>query len=247
MAKNKIYLTFDMDWANDTVLEYFYNLLLRLEVKATIFVTHNTKYLKIFNENPFIEIGIHPNFNDILLGNELSEYCRGGQNFQNIIDDMMEMVPEAVSYRSHALTVSTPIISYCVKKGLKYDLNMYIFPQKGSNIMPYKRSGIVMVPFIYEDDLWLLDNKKKDISYYLSDEFEAYRVFNFHPIHLYLNSEAYERYESAKKYNHISSKLESCRNKEHDGMETVFIELIRRAKETGMEFGLIKELEEQED
>lgn len=63
-----ICLTFDMEWGNDTVLEYFYKLLKRYDVSATIFVTHETKWLHQFREDDKIELGIHPNFNKILGG-----------------------------------------------------------------------------------------------------------------------------------------------------------------------------------
>ncbi len=95
------------------------------------------------------------------------------------------------------------------------------------------------MPFIFEDDLWLLDEGRKEIGFYLSDEFEAPRIFNFHPIQLYLNSELYEK---AKLYNHEPAKLETYRNKSGVGIENVFVELIERTKEKGLKFGLIKEV-----
>lgn len=35
-----------------------------------------------------------------------------------------------------------------------------------------------MIPFIFEDDIWLLEKEQKDIDYYLSDRFNMFRVFN---------------------------------------------------------------------
>ena len=116
----KVYLTFDMEWANDNVLKYFYNLLKEAGVPATIFVTHETKWLEIFRGDSQIELGIHPNFNKLLLGE--SE----GNNYKKIFDDLMRIVPEAVSYRSHSLTTSSGLIAYAAQKGLRFDLNNYV-------------------------------------------------------------------------------------------------------------------------
>lgn len=241
MGNREIYMTFDMEWGNDTTLEFFYKLLKKYEVPATIFVTHETKWLHKFREDAEIELGIHPNFNKLLLGES------NGGNYKQVIDDLLKLVPEAVSYRSHSLTDSSMIIQYCVEKGLKNNLNTWYFPGRDTNVAPYKRSGITMMPFIFEDDLWLLDSNRKEIQYYLSSEFEGPRIFNFHPIQLYLNCESYDRYERAKQYNHEAEKLETYRNKTEWGIEHVFIELIKSAKEKGMEFGLIKEMEGQNE
>jgi len=62
MDKN-IYLTFDLDWACDCVIEDTLLLLEHENVPATIFVTHDTPLLKRMRENPNIELGVHPNFN----------------------------------------------------------------------------------------------------------------------------------------------------------------------------------------
>lgn len=159
-----------------------------------------------------------------------------------IIDKLMQLVPEAISYRSHSLTDSSQIISYCVEKGLKNNLNTYYFPERGTNMVPYKRSGITMVPFIFEDDLWLLEDGRKEIEYYLSDEFDAFRIFNFHPIQLYLNCEAYGRYERAKAYNDDFVKLELYRNKMERGIENIFMKLVEEAKAKGFDFRLIREV-----
>lgn len=226
-----------MEWANDNVLKYFYNLLKEAGVPATIFVTHETKWLEFFRSDSQIELGIHPNFNKLLLGE--SE----GNNYKKIFDDLMRIVPEAVSYRSHSLTTFSGLIAYAAQKGLRFDLNNYVqITGGGYSITPYKRNGILIVPFIFEDDLWLEDTGRKSISYYLSDEFNLLRIFNFHPIQLYLNCENIERYNSAKQYNWDLGKLEAYRNRDGYGMQNVFLELIRKIKEMKLEMGLIKEL-----
>lgn len=229
-----IYLTFDMDWADDTVLEYFYHLLKRWDVPATVFVTHSTELLQKFRDDSKIELGIHPNFNKLLHGDS------DAGNYKQVIDAMINLVPEAISYRSHALTDSSLIIQYCAEKGIKYNVNTFFHPQNGMRVVPYKRSGITMLPFFFEDDIWLLERERKPLQYYLSDAFTAPRIFNFHPIHLYLNCETYQRYEEAKTFYHNPEKLHDFRNRK-EGMENIFARLVESAKQADMEFRLIKE------
>lgn len=64
--KKEIYLTFDMDWAIDEVLEYFYELIEECQVAATLNVTHETPLLQKFECSRKVELGIHPNYNDLL-------------------------------------------------------------------------------------------------------------------------------------------------------------------------------------
>ncbi|MCX4351269.1 MAG: hypothetical protein OSJ60_06490 [Lachnospiraceae bacterium] len=97
----KVYLIFDMEWGKDTTLEYFYKLLKRYDVPATILVTHQTKWLQVFREDPDIELGIHPNFNKLLSG-ELDT-----ANYREVIDNLLYIVSEAITYRSHSLAGSS--------------------------------------------------------------------------------------------------------------------------------------------
>ena len=72
----KVFLTFDIDWASDFVLEYCIDLIESAQVKATFFVTHETPLLERLRENPNFELGIHPNFNPLLEGD-----FRYGKNY----------------------------------------------------------------------------------------------------------------------------------------------------------------------
>jgi len=66
MWNKTIYLTFDMDWAIDEVLEDFYNLLKKYRLVGTMHVTHETKMLKEFRRDGILDLGIHPNYNSVL-------------------------------------------------------------------------------------------------------------------------------------------------------------------------------------
>lgn len=57
-----IFLTFDMDWSIDEVLDDFYTLVKDAGVKATLNVTHQSDMLAKFRQDTDFELGIHPNF-----------------------------------------------------------------------------------------------------------------------------------------------------------------------------------------
>ena len=63
-----IFLTLDIDWAHDEVLNDTIDLLESSGIKATWFATHDTKVLERLRVNQNFEIGIHPNFNPLLDG-----------------------------------------------------------------------------------------------------------------------------------------------------------------------------------
>jgi len=63
IGKKKIYLTFDMDWAIDEVIEYTLKIIEEENVSATFFVTHNTSLIDEMSANKDIELGIYSSFN----------------------------------------------------------------------------------------------------------------------------------------------------------------------------------------
>lgn len=63
----KIFLTLDIDWAHDEIIKDTIDLLQKFGVKATVYITHRSEYIKNeVSKNPLIELGIHPNFNELL-------------------------------------------------------------------------------------------------------------------------------------------------------------------------------------
>jgi len=102
-----LFLTFDIDWAHDEVLSYTIDLVEEADVYATWFVTHDTPLLERLRENPKFELGIHPNFNNILAGKYDPD---NGKSAEQVIDKLLSIVPEARSVRSHSLTQSSKLV-----------------------------------------------------------------------------------------------------------------------------------------
>lgn len=238
---NIIYLTFDMDWASDELLDHFYDLICQLKIRGTLNVTHNTGRLMQYRGEDRLELGIHPNFNKLLNTEEVHK------DIQAIIHDILMVVPEAVTARSHSLVTSTYICKALSENGIKYESNIFYQPSEGIKIKPYKDIyNMIRVPIIFEDDLYLSYTHRMPLDWYLSDAFYAPRVFNFHPIHLFLNTENMNRYHEAIIYLNDFKVLKKYQNRHSYGIYDMFIELIQKAKQKGYVFKMIKEIAENE-
>lgn len=237
--KEKIFLTFDFDWVVDGVLEYLLNLLEEENVKATFFVTHQTELLERIRANKNFELGIHPNFNFLLKGNFQ-------KNHLEIIDEILDIVPEAVSVRSHSLFQSSTILNDFKKRNIKIDANLYIPFNSGMNIGPFLNwDHLIRIPHFWEDDIHFTDIANQVYSDWAVDrflEFNSLKVFDFHPIHVFLNTDSKERYELAKKdYKNISH-LKKNVNQERSGVFTFLRSLIKKAKRGHFEFCCLKDV-----
>lgn len=151
--ENKIFITFDVDWAHDEVIKHTSNILSESNIKATWFITHDTPILNELRENPLFELGIHPNFNPLLLNGSYEK----GKNAKEIIQNILKFVPEAKSIRSHSLTQNSSLVQYYKELGLKYELNMLIHYQQNIPVVPFEHhSELIQVPHIWEDDVHML-------------------------------------------------------------------------------------------
>jgi len=213
----KLFLTFDIDWVNDDVLGFSIDLVEKFNLPATWFVTHETKLLERIRENPMFELGIHPNYNFLLDGD-----FRNGKSINEIIDNMLKIVPEAVSVRAHALTYSSKIMEVYANKGLKYECSYYI---DNNNInKPWQHpSGLIQVPHIWEDDVAYLKETFDNLEF--KSKLSGIKVFDFHPFHLFLNTDSNAMYiENKANYKNTKELLEK-RNQNY-GTFDKFISLI---------------------
>ena len=63
---DKIFLAFDVDWPHDEIILDCYQIVENAEFQSTWFCTHDSDYLRFLKDDPKVELGIHPNFNDLL-------------------------------------------------------------------------------------------------------------------------------------------------------------------------------------
>lgn len=91
--------------------------------------------------------------------------------------------------------------------------------------------------------MYLAEGNGKNPQIYLSNKVKMYRVFNFHPIHLFLNSESLERYEKIKGNYHDFKILKENVNVESYGILDFFKELVEDAKIKGYQFETITSID----
>jgi hypothetical protein len=219
-----VYISLDMDWACDEVLEYAIDLVEESDIKATFFITHGTPLLSRLRNNSNIELGIHPNFNPLLDKDH-------GTSAYEILRDIHDIVPEAISVRSHALMTGSLLSDLFYKEGLRIESNTYYYAGRGNMIPPpaYDPCGILRVFHFWEDDChsaWIDKNVEHDWNVHRFLNLEGVKIFDFHPIHLFLNTEKTQRYESCRAFHRKPSELIDHRNTNGCGTYTFFTDLV---------------------
>ncbi len=220
----KVFLTFDIDWANNDVLMSTIDIIEKYNIKATFFVTHRTELLERMNKNKNIELAIHPNFNYLTNGD-----FRYGKNIDEVLAYYKEIVPDAISLRSHDIFQKSQLFNILPDFNIKYDCNLYV-PITGGAVKPFSHSNnnIVRVPFIWEDGDHCRYNWGWSVDEYLSTE--SVKVFDFHPIHVFLNTEKIERYTESAKFHKNINKLNDFVNNSNHGIYNFLIDLIETVK-----------------
>jgi hypothetical protein len=217
------YLTLDIDWAHDDILDDAIELMEVYQVPATWFVTHDTPLLARLRSNPNFELGIHPNFNFLLNGDD-----RFGKNAVDVVDRLLTIVPEAKCVRSHSTTQSSGLLDLFRRKGLTHECNSFIPVQSGIEFKPWRLwSGITCVPYSWEDDVACLYGPESGawpMSRLIGRE--GIKVFDFHPVHIFLNTEHMDRYEKTRAWHRAPQELRAHRY-EGEGSRTRFLEFLR--------------------
>lgn len=189
---SRLYLTLDVDWACDAVIDNCADIFIAHKVPATWFITHDSPVLERLREVEYFELGIHPNFNFLLNGD-----FRNGRCAEEVVDRLLAVVPEATSVRSHSMTQSSVLIDLFSRKGLTHESNHFIPEQAGLELKPWRHwVDIVKVPYFWEDDVYCLSPENTPISELVYRQ--GLKVFDFHPIHVFLNSESMQRYDACR-------------------------------------------------
>jgi hypothetical protein len=218
---NKIFLTFDLDWVSDDVLNYTLDVIEKQNVAATWFITHHTPLLERIGANPNFEMGIHPNFNFLLKGD-----ISNGKGSDEILDKILEIVPDSKSVRSHSLVQSTILQKCFADKNQTHDCNHFIPYQSEIEIKPWKLwNGLIKCPHFWEDDLMCAYGA---IEQKLSLKTTMLQIFAFHPIHVFLNTENLNRYETARPYFNKYKKLKQYENRQKFGTRNFLLNLLQQ-------------------
>jgi hypothetical protein len=227
---NHIAITLDIDWAPDFVIDFVAEKLLAQKVRATWFVTHQSPAVGRLRRYPeLFELGIHPNF--------LPGSTHGDQP-EVILRHCLELVPEATSIRTHSLVQSTPLLSLIASQTpIKTDVSLYL--PHTPNLRPvefsWKGKTLLRIPFFWEDDLEMERDQPLWRLTPILGLGPGLKIFNFHPIHIYLNSAddlAYQRLKEAKSFEITPPGVAPYIHKS-EGTQTLFMELIKYLADSG--------------
>lgn len=206
---NKCFITCDIDWAHDDVLAVAISLFEKYDTNVTWFVTHNTPLLHRLRENPRFELGIHPNFNRLLNGD-----ISNGGSVDEILYNILKIVPEATAVRSHSMLQSSPILDRFKGYGITHDANMYIPYSSAIKLLPWIHwNGLTRIPHFWEDDVCWQDGFSVEPGTLL--EIDGIKVFDFHPVHIFLNTESHSRYDRARSAYHDPKELTKFINEKY--------------------------------
>lgn len=188
--------TVDIDWAPDFTIIALAEKLIAHQIKCTWFVTHESPAVKaLFKETALFEFGIHPNF----LPN-----TNQGANQDEIINNLLSITPPTQIVRTHALVQSSLLLKdFYAKYDLTTDVSLFL--PGGQGLYPHRlyldNSGkyITRLPYFWEDDAaTYIPNQTWDIYEQVSGH--GLKIFDFHPMYVYLNMEKMTGYETLKNY-----------------------------------------------
>lgn len=203
--RGKIFLSLDFDWAHDEILDFAYQFLQPFGIATTWFATHDTEFLTVLRSDMTVEMGIHPNFNPLLEGTSAK-----GHSAKTVVDDCLDVVPEAKAVRSHSLAQSERLLDYFSEKGLSHVANSFV-PFGNGNIRPFRLwGGLTVCPHGWQDNAAL---RLGHVLPEIQDESDNLVVLNVHPIHLFLNTQSLDVYEESRHVHHNPMQLLKYRAK----------------------------------
>ena len=218
------FITIDIDWAHNALISDTIDLLEKNETKATFFITHDTPLLDRLRSNKNFELGIHPNFNFLLEGNKCN-----GSSAEEVIDRLLNIVPEAKSIRSHSMFQNSKLLDLFYEKGLRYDCNHYIPEQTNIILQPWVLwNKLIRIPYFWEDDIYCKYDNNSSVKTLFKRK--GLNVFDFHPIHIYLNTENLISYEKTRSMHHSPDELIRLRYNGY-GVRNYFLETLKLCKE----------------
>lgn len=147
----QVALTLDIDWAPDAAIDFVREMLVAHGARATFFVTHASPAVDRLRERPdLFELGVHPNF---------LEGSSHGRSFEDVLAYCMQLVPDAISVRTHALVQSTPLYATLLRTTpLRLDTSIHLPHARQVEPVEYQWAGttLLRVPYVWEDDLEML-------------------------------------------------------------------------------------------
>jgi hypothetical protein len=185
-------ITLDLDWAPDFMIDAAAQTLLDRGVRATWFVTHASPAVERLREHPdLFELGIHPNF---LPGSS------HGATPAEVVAHCAALVPEARAVRTHCLLQSTPLHDELLR-GSDVSVDVSLFLPGAVAVEPvvqWSPAGrLLRLPYVWQDNMEMYSPQPNWDTEAALDA-PGLRIFDFHPVHIWLNSASFAPYERLK-------------------------------------------------
>ncbi len=186
-------ITLDIDWAPDFILQLVADKLRAKKIKATWFVTHDSLTIQALAASDQFEIGIHPNF---------FPGSTQGAEPDLVMKYLLGIYPGAVSVRTHGLFQSSNLLKHLVDKyGIKYDSSLFLpnMPHIQPHELYFKDSeALLRFPYFWAD--YTESNHPYPCFSFTDPRHHVHgmKIYNFHPVHIALNSNGTGHYERMK-------------------------------------------------
>ena len=171
---NTIYMSFDIDWVPDYMLEMVANMVSGLDV--TFMHTHSSKYSRKIKAE--FSDGIHPN---------IMKNSDQGNDIHSVKAFFKKIKIDFSVCRFHRLSFGYSDLEELAKDGTKLDSSTILF--NGKNIIPNYQADLDMVfaPYFWEDGIYLA-TKEYMKGAIIDWETRGLKILDFHPLDIYLNT-----------------------------------------------------------
>jgi hypothetical protein len=218
--RDNIFLTFDTDWACEAIVEDTLSLLSEFEIATTWFVTGKYSCLE---QASHAEIALHPNFNNLFSGDPSAPM---NDRASKILEDLLCLYPASTAIRSHSLLQSERLLDLFAEYRLTHVCNHYIPFSSNIALAPFRLwGGLTMVPHGFQDNA-AIRTKEVFPDIPLQALLSRLYVFDFHPIHIFLNTEDLSRYEATRPFHQDPRELIKYRY-HGDGTRNRLIRLLK--------------------
>lgn len=210
--------TSDIEWANESVIKYAFKFFDKFNVPVTPFITHRSEEITRRYAGKERLVGVHPNF--------FSDSTHG-TTYQEVVNHVIALNPRARGFRSHSCFVNLKIEDIFYDRNYKWDSNLVLHLQP--DIVPlHLATGLTRFPNFLEDYHFLrLQSGTVNCAVHLKKikpklSTAGLKIFNFHPIHIFLNTTSLEQY-----MNYKSGKTSM---KDEDGIKNIVENIIDYVK-----------------
>jgi hypothetical protein len=173
------HLTFDVDWAPDWMVDICRQRLNQKKVKGTFFITHPSDIIADLLIDGHA-VGIHPN---LLTGSSQ------GNSVRAVFDYLLSILPAADMMRTHGLYQSSAFFLQIILNypQIRTDFSLLTYKsvsvEKTQLLLP--EGQIARVSYNWEDDVAFND---PHWDWRTFQPWSPLHVFDFHPVHVALNS-----------------------------------------------------------